>query len=84
MLEHPEIGWIERTGYPSWAQPKLPCKRATDRRSALSESLAQESEVRGDEDDEDCFDEDGYDRDAYEAYCDYLYEERRERELFGE
>jgi hypothetical protein len=20
MLEHPEIGWIERTGYPSWAQ----------------------------------------------------------------
>ena len=21
MLEHPEIGWIERTGYPSWAQP---------------------------------------------------------------
>ena len=22
MLEHPEIGWIERTGYPSWAQPK--------------------------------------------------------------
>ena len=22
MLEHPEIGWIERTGYPSWLQPK--------------------------------------------------------------
>ena len=20
--DHPEIGWIERTGYPSWAQPK--------------------------------------------------------------
>ena len=20
MLEHPEIGWIERTGYPSWRQ----------------------------------------------------------------
>ena len=20
MLEHPEIAWIERTGYPSWAQ----------------------------------------------------------------
>ena len=19
-LEHPEIGWIERTGYPSWLQ----------------------------------------------------------------
>lgn len=22
MLEHPEIGWIERTGYPSWMQAK--------------------------------------------------------------
>lgn len=22
MLEHPEIGWAERTGYPSWNQPK--------------------------------------------------------------
>ena len=22
MLEHPEISWIERTGYPSWMQPK--------------------------------------------------------------
>lgn len=21
-LEHPEIEWIERTGYPSWNQPK--------------------------------------------------------------
>ena len=20
MFEHPEIGWIERTGYPSWMQ----------------------------------------------------------------
>lgn len=20
MTEHPEIGWIERTGYPSWLQ----------------------------------------------------------------
>lgn len=20
MLEHPDIGWIERTGYPSWMQ----------------------------------------------------------------
>lgn len=20
MLEHPEIAWIERTGYPSWMQ----------------------------------------------------------------
>jgi hypothetical protein len=22
MLEHPEIGWIERTGYPSWMQER--------------------------------------------------------------
>lgn len=22
MLEHPEIGWIERTGYPSWMQDR--------------------------------------------------------------
>lgn len=22
MLQHPEITWIERTGYPSWMQPK--------------------------------------------------------------
>ena len=24
MLEHPEIGWIERTGYPSWMQEGRP------------------------------------------------------------
>lgn len=57
MLEHPEIAWIERTGYPSWMQ----------------ESDCDE------EDDEEFFDEDEDD----DAYCDYLYEERRERELFG-
>ncbi len=22
MLEHPEIGWIERTGYPCWMQDR--------------------------------------------------------------
>ena len=22
MIEHPEIGWIERTGYPSWMQER--------------------------------------------------------------
>lgn len=22
MLEHPEIGWAERTGYPSWKQER--------------------------------------------------------------
>lgn len=44
MLEDPEIGWIERTGHPSWMQ-------------------------EGDTED--------YDED-------HLYDERRERELFGE
>lgn len=44
MLEHSEIGWIERTGYPSWMQDDEPHE----------------------EPDEDA-----------------LYEERRERELFG-
>ena len=24
MPEHPEIEWIERTGYPSWMQPEEP------------------------------------------------------------
>ena len=24
MLEHPEIQWIERTGYPSWMQERRP------------------------------------------------------------
>ena len=44
MLEDPEIGWIERTGHPSWMQG--------------TEEL-------------------GFDEDA-------AYEERRERDLFGE
>ena len=43
MLEHPEVGWIERTGYPSWMQP----------------------------------------RDNYEEDEDALYDERRDREVFG-
>ena len=44
MLEHPEIGWIERTGYPSWMQEK----------------------------------------EDYDVDEDALYDERRDRELFGE
>lgn len=24
-IEHPEIGWIERTGYPSWLQESDDC-----------------------------------------------------------
>ena len=43
-LEHPEIGWIERTGYPSWMQETDGCE---------------------------------YDED-------YAYDERRDRELFGD
>lgn len=50
MIEHFEIGWAERTGYPSWMQP----------------------------------DSDEYDRDSYEAYCDSVYEQNRERELFDD
>lgn len=60
MLEHPEIGWIERTGYPSWMQ---------------------EDEVLNDEDDENLLDDDDCDCDGYE---DWLYEQRRDRELFGD
>lgn len=35
--------------------------------------------------DDDCDDEDEEwtDQDAYEAYCDALYEEKKDRELFG-
>ena len=28
--------------------------------------------------------EEEYDQDAYEAYCDSLYEQQRDRELFGD
>jgi hypothetical protein len=30
------------------------------------------------------FDEDDFDQDAYDAYCDMIYEQRREAEIFGE
>ena len=50
MLEHYEIGWALRTGYPSWMQPE----------------------------------DDDFDQDAYDAYCYALYEESRERAIFGE
>lgn len=42
MLEHPEIGWIERTGYPSWMQES--CDADDD--SAYEE--AKERELFGD------------------------------------
>lgn len=49
-MQHPEIDWIERTGYPSWMQPKDP----------------------------------DYDLEKYEIYCDRCFEERREKEMFGD
>ena len=61
-LEHPEIGWIERTGYPSWKQEK---------------------EVLDDEDDDD-FDDDDFDSHFWGEEYDRLFEESRERELFGD
>lgn len=50
MLEHPDITRAERTGYPSWMDPK----------------------------------EDDYDQDAYEAYCDAVYEQEKDRRIFGD
>lgn len=31
MLEHPEIGWAERTGYPSWMQEEEEAEYDSDR-----------------------------------------------------
>lgn len=42
MLEHPEIGWIERTGYPSWLQEEI----EPDEDSAYEET--KERELFGD------------------------------------
>ena len=54
-LEHPEIGWIERTGYPSWMQ---------------DEDDDEDEEVSEDEDDSfGSYDEDDrYDESRYEAH----------------
>ena len=31
MIQHPEITWAERTGYPSWNQPQeMYCERCGD------------------------------------------------------
>ena len=59
MLEHPEIGWIEKTGYPSWMQ---------------------EDEDELEEESEEDFEEDPYS----DGYADWLYDQKRDRELFGE
>lgn len=38
ILEHPEIGWAERTGYPSWMQEKDECEYEFDEDAAYEES----------------------------------------------
>lgn len=35
MLEHPEIGWMERTGYPSWMQETQKEDEEYDREEVL-------------------------------------------------
>lgn len=52
MLEHPEIGWIERTGYPSWMQDTDQCEE---------EDLCDEPEY-----DEDAAYEERRDRDLFD------------------
>lgn len=42
MLEHPEIGWIERTGYPSWMQENLDCDN--DEADSCDESFDEEDD----------------------------------------
>lgn len=29
-IEHPEISWVQRTGYPSWMQENLDCDNDED------------------------------------------------------
>lgn len=60
-MEHPEIGWMERTGYPSWMQ----------------EPEEDDEDLLDEEDDED------YDA-AFWGDEDRAYDERRDRELFGD
>lgn len=45
MLEHPEIAWIERTGYPSWMQER---DREDDDEDRLYEER-REQELFGDD-----------------------------------
>ena len=39
MLEHPEIGWIERTGYPSWLQECARTERPEEERRNDNEPI---------------------------------------------
>lgn len=45
-MEHPEIGWIERTGYPSWMQGEPDGYDGYDSDAAYEE--ARERELFGD------------------------------------
>lgn len=45
MLEHPEIGWIERTGFPSWMQER-------DEDGDEDDFLNDDDELEGDYDEE--------------------------------
>lgn len=64
MLEHPEIGWMTRTGYPSCMQERG--------------GPVEDDEVFPDEE-EDC------ERQFWgDDYADRLYDERRDREFFGD
>lgn len=57
-LEHPEIGWIERTGYPSWMQDGEP-EDLEDRENC-------DNEFWGDGREDDLFEE----RRDRERFCD--------------
>lgn len=36
-LEHPEITWAQRTGYPSWMQENLDCDNDEDEENVCEE-----------------------------------------------
>ena len=56
MLEHPEIGWIERTGYPSWLQEK---------KEEQEDEQEEEQEAAGEDLDEPVFQE----AEEYQSLC---------------
>ena len=41
-LEHPEIGWIERTGYPSWMQEETEVLNDEDDESEEPEGFCED------------------------------------------
>jgi hypothetical protein len=67
MLEHPEIGWMTRTGYPSCMQER-------------GEPVEEDDELEDFLDEEEDFERQFWGDD----YADRLYDEQRDRELFGD